>query len=478
MVDLCEWAESPYGYHVDRRWQDGRWVLERGPIRLAEYHADILRHCFTPTADGRLPYDVVAWCEPAKSGKSAIAGLCAEYAALHLDGDVILASNKRNQAASLMYKSLTDSIEYNAHLPNVEPNRYEVEFSNGNTVKAIASNSRSEAGARFSLALFDELWGYFYQDSTRLWAEFKNDPTRQASVKMCVGYGGYLESELWLEILRAGMGEPVPELAHIEDGRGAPACWRNGRQFTFWSHTCRQPWQTPEWVESQRASLRPPQFARMILADFAESEGGFLPAGVWESCVDRDLLPLMPGTGIPVYLGVDLAVKPGGDDAALLALYEHGDRIAVAFHQLWKGGKARRQDLQIGKTVKPAILAACRGYNVQGIGVDPWQMMGLAQDLARAGLPVVEVAQNHTTRALADTVLHDLARYRHLALYDDRDLVAAAGAASAKEVNNGLLYITKRGRGKIDLLVAMSNAIFAMSVPRYTYEYVDLIRPI
>ena len=116
-------------------------------------------------------------------------GLVAEYMALHGDRNstIIMAFNKQDQATSIMFRSLTDSIEYNPHLPNVEPGRYEVSFRNGNTVKAIASNSRGEAGARFSLALFDELWGYIHTDAERLWTEYKTNPTRLNSVRMVPG---------------------------------------------------------------------------------------------------------------------------------------------------------------------------------------------------------------------------------------------------------------------------------------------------
>ena len=187
-IDIVEWAQGKTGFYVDRHYTAGGWVLVQSPIKLADYHADILRHCFTPDESGRLPYDVVAWCEPAKSGKSAIAGLVAEYIALHgeQNSQIVMASNKRDQAASIMFRSLTDSIEYNPHLPNVDPGRYEVSFRNGTAVKAIASNSRGEAGARFSLATFDELWGYQYVDSERLWTEFKTDPTRLNSVKLAI----------------------------------------------------------------------------------------------------------------------------------------------------------------------------------------------------------------------------------------------------------------------------------------------------
>jgi hypothetical protein len=474
-IDL--WAQRKFGgFFVDRHWHDGRWILERGPIRLAPYHARILRHVFTPGDDGRLPYDVVAWCEPAKSGKSAIAGLCAEYAALHLDGDVIMAANTRNQASSLMYKSLTDSVEWNPHL-RTEPNRYECEFKNGNVVRAIPSNYRGEAGARFSLFCLDEPWGVIYEDGARLVDEFKTDPTRVSSMRFLIGYGGYLESDLWKEQLDKGLaGEPVPELADIEDGRGEPACWRADRHFTFWSHECKQPWQTPEWIESQRQSLRPAQFSRMILTDFTAGVGDFVDPLLWAALVDPDHKPLERHSPYPVYIGLDLAVKPSGDDAAVVGLYADGRKVKVAFHKVWHGGRQRTEDLRIGQTVKPALLEAARRCNLAMIACDPWQSYQLIEDLRRAGLPVMEVPQTHAGRGPSDTALYELARNGDLVLYDDDELKGAAAYASAKELDNGLLFITKARRGKIDTLIAMSNALAGLMEPVDVYEIVELPR--
>lgn len=473
MPRIDEWAESKFGFYVDRHWRSGRWALERGPIRLAPYHARILRHVFTPDESGRLPYNVCTWAEPAKSGKSAIAGLVGEYAALHLDGDVIMAANTRNQASSLMYKSLTDSVEWNPHL-RTEPNRYECEFKNGNVVRAIPSNYRGEAGARFSLFLLDEPWGVIYEDGIRLVDEFKTDPTRVSSMRFLIGYAGYLESDLWKEQLDKGLaGEPVPELLDIEDGRGNPACWHDGRHFTFWSHECKQPWQTPEWIKSQRQSLRPNQFARMIRTDFAAGEGDFIDPELWAALVDPALLPLEPGAREPVFVGLDLGIKAHGDNCVLIGLYEtRGGKIGVAFHQVWRGGRHRTEDLRISQTVKPYILQACRDYNVQVIGCDPWQSYQLIEDLRRAGIPTAEIPQTHQRRGPADTVLYQIARDGDLVLYDHPDLTGAAASASAKELGNGLLFITKTGRGKIDTLIAMSNALLAMAVPIYIEEIV------
>lgn len=457
-VDIADWAQSRFGFYVDRHYQLGKWVLQPGPIRLADYHQRILRHIFTPDEAGRLPYDSVAWCECAKSGKSALAGLIALYAGLHADGDVILASNKQDQALSVMYRSLTDSLKFNPHMRTV-PSRLSVVFRNGNTVKAIASNSKGEAGARFSLAVFDELWGYVYEDAQRLWSEFKTDPTRLNSLKFAIGYAGYAgESLLWEEQLNIGLaGQPVKELLDIDNGAEGPACWANGRHFTFWSHVPRQPWQTDAWLDSQRASLRPAEYARMIECYFSEGTGNFVEPEQWAACINPAHTPLPPGDRRPVYVGLDLATSAGGDDCALTAVYSDQGMVKLAFHKAWKGSE-RKTKLQLKESVYPYLLRAKEGYNLQGVWFDPFQALSLAEDLRKAGIRCIEVPQTHSSRGPKDTTLYNLIQARRLMLYPHDDLKHLAAKANARELGNGLIFLKKAStRGKIDLLVSLSN---------------------
>jgi hypothetical protein len=463
MRDIVEWAESPQGFYVDRYWGPRGWELQERPIDLAPYHAAILQHCFTPDESGRLPYDIIAWCEPAKSGKSAIAGLVAEYMALHGDtgSDIVMASNKKDQAASLMFASASDSIKMNPHLPNVSGTRYELTFSNGNTIKAIASNASGEAGARFSLACFDELWAYRYADQTRLWSEFKTDPTRRNSVKLAIGYAGYYHSELWLETLERGKrGKPVPELRHIRNDDGEPCCWANGRHFTFWSHKTRQPWQTDAWLASQRRGLRAPEYRRMIKTEFVEGEGDFIDQDVWESLIDPNYDPDWDRRSRPVYVGLDVAVAPGGDDCAVVGVVPHEGRVFLRFHKVWKG-KRRKRELRLSETVYPYLLEKQKEHRnrIAGVFYDPRFAVKLTQDLRDAGIRCVEVPQTHQTRGPKDTALYEMAVNRELVLYDDPQIRKAAAGASAKELGNGLIFLQKAGSAKIDLLIALSNCV-------------------
>lgn len=464
-MNIIEWAQSKFGFYTDR-WYDtasGQWVLQPGPIRLAPYHADLLAHIFTPDDTGRLRYDIAAWCEPAKSGKTAIAGLAAEWMALHGDpnSSIVMASNKQNQAASLMYKSLVDSIEYNPHLPKVDPGRLAVRFRNGTEVKAIASNSRGEAGARFSLSIFDELWGYTFEDSIRLWTEFKTDPTRLNSVKMAIGYAGYSsESELWQNLLEDGLaGEPVKELEHITNDDGQPACWANGRTFVFWSHVCRQPWQTQEWIDEQAKTLRPAEFRRMIQTEFVPiSESNFIEPEWWDSCYDP-AVTLRPGDKTPIILALDLAMgSPAGDAIALVGVSKWGDTdYAVKYCRIWDSPGTR---FDFDATAGQALDWLLSNYAVQMITFDPYQALHFMSGYK--GRTWLKEFSQTTERSLSDKMLYDCIASRRLHHNGDEALkkhILNAGAKSTGEADK-LRIVKSHPARKIDAAVALSMSLY------------------
>lgn len=466
MTDIVEWAQSKYGFYVDRHYIGGKWVLQPGPIRLADYHARILRHIFTPDEAGRWPYDTIAWCEPAKSGKSAIAGLVSEYVALHGEQNsaVLMASNKQDQAASLMYKSLTDSIEFNPHL-KIEPNKYEVSFRNGCTVRAIPSNSKGEAGARFSLALFDELWAYVHTDALRLWSEFKIDPTRLNSLKLAVGYAGYSgESELWQNLLETGLeGQPIEELSNIINEDGSPCCFANGRLFVFWSHLPRQPWQTQEWLDSQAKSLIPAEFRRMIKTEFVPfTETSFTQVEWWDSCYSPLVRPIQAGDNTPIVVALDLASGTlGGDTIALVGVSKWGEAgFAPKFIRVYEPGNER---FDYDETAGKDLWWLIQNCNVMQLSFDPFQALNFIKQFQ--GVVWCKEFSQQTERTLADKFLYDLILGKRLAHDGNPVLKQHILNAGSKSADDGRLRLVKtHPRKKIDLAVALSMGVYRASL--------------
>ena len=320
--------------------------------------------------------------------------------------------------------------------------------------------------------------GYVHTDSERLWTEFKVDPTRLNSVRFVVGYAGYLESKLWLDLLNSGLqGKPV--LTDITND-GTPACWANGRTFVFWSHHPRQPWQTPDWLNEQQRTLRPAEYRRMIECFFVEGIGNFCDPADWQALIDPHHNPLPPHSPQAVYVGLDLATAPGGDDCALIGVYNEGGKVKVAFHQVWKG-KTRKERLKLTETVLPYLLRVKKQYQLKGVWFDPFQALQLAENLRHSGVRTVEVSQTHATRGPKDTALLEMVNNQQLVLYPDKELRNATSGANAKELGNGLIFLKKAsGRAKIDLLIALSNVADQVSFNKpqpVTSSYIDWWAP-
>jgi len=197
----------------------------------------------------------------------------------------------------------------------------------------------------------------------------------------------------------------------------------------------------------------------MVECQFVEGLGNFVEPDAWERLIDPEHKPLAPTFSVPVFVGLDLALSPKGDDCALIGVYRRPDgRAALAFHQVWKGGGLRIRRLKLGDTVKPFILDLRQRYNLAGVYFDPWQAQLLADELRSEGVNCVAVPQTRSTRAPKDTRLWEMVTNRELVLYDDPDVRNMAAGANAQELGDGRLFLKKAsGRSKIDLLVALSN---------------------
>lgn len=461
MRSITEWAQSKQGFYVPNHYVLGRWQERPQPIILTPYHRDILEYLF-PT-DRPWPHSTIVLREPAKSGKSAIGGLIAQYVALHGPGNstIPIVSNSLAQSARITYDSVRHSVDKNPYLPNVSPQKLGIEFKNGNAIIPMPSNSRTIAGLRMSAVVLDEMWGFEYEDQERIWTELKTDPTREISIRVAMGYGPYTgQGKLWDEITSAGQAEPIPELAHIENSIGDhPACMRNGSNFTFYSTVCRQPWQTDEWIDEQRRNLRPAEFLRMIEARTAQGVGNFVSGEAWDACKTSLRLPTMMKQNFPVYVGVDLATAPGGDDCAIVGVFvDHSGKLRIAFWNVWRG-RDRDTRLKLRDTVIPYLVQKRTAFNIQTIFYDPFQAFSLMDELRELGFKTQEVKQTHSTRGPKDTFLLSLVEDQRILIPGVGGWRDLAAQASVKELGNNLVFIIKsQGRkSKIDLLIALSN---------------------
>ena len=83
---------------------------------------------------------------------------------------------------------------------------------------------------------------------------------------------------------------------------------------TYWSHECRQPWQTASWLARQKADHiakgRVSTWLRLFENRWVSGESMFVTAELWDAIVDHKLTPASPAKGgAKLYIGLDVGIK-------------------------------------------------------------------------------------------------------------------------------------------------------------------------
>ena len=432
---------------------------EKGkPRQLSSHQRRVLARAFRRAPGGDLLFRPVLWSEPKKSGKTFLAAvLVLWWAFSNPDSEIIVAANDLEQSVSRVFKTAAALVKHNSGLLDLVTVRAaELRFKNGTVVSAIASDYRGAAGARHSLVVFDELWGYQSENAARLYEELTPPLTEENAWVLVVTYAGFTgESKLLEAMYQRGLAgiRVDPELEVYEaDGL-----------FMFWSHTLRQPWQTDaaaaRYYAEQERSLRPATFARLHRNEWVSAESKFFTAELWDACVDptHTHTPLLSNPRLQVTVGVDAGVKH--DFASVQVVARVDDQVIHVTGRTWKPSPTMPLDLE--RTIEDFLWLLLRSYDVRAIYVDPYQMHRSITALAQAGAPVIEFPQTLANTTRMGQVLFDLVQGRNLVLYPDSDLRQQALHTVAIETGRGFRIAKEKASNKIDAIVALSMACVA-----------------
>ena len=468
------WATAPGGLYL----HDRRTPTLAG---WGDYHAAILDHLFPGgDADAPLPYSRIVWSTPKKSAKSTLAaGLHLWFAQfVGVPTEQYALANDLEGARSRVWRYIAASLERNPLAEAKADWRISgntIALANGSTIRAIASDYRGEAGSNFTLATVDEPWGIVYEGGMRLMTEFSPVPTRPHSTVFYTGYAGFEgQSAFWHGLIDTALaGEPVPALRGLENGDGAPACWRNGRLFAYVDHAARMPWHTPEYLAEQRRILPPGEYLRVWENRRIHSADAFCTPERWESLYDPGLRALHPGDERPLVLAADAATR--SDCTALVGCTWNptAGRVEVIYASIWQPGGG--EPLRLTETLGPEIARLHREYRVVEVLYDPYQMAAISELCRRAGVPMTEFPQTGQ-RVQADTHLHQLIWGGNLAHTGDPILRQHVLGAMAQASERGLRITKALAAGKVDGAVALSMAAFG-AVERLAGARAGRIRP-
>jgi hypothetical protein len=226
----------------------------------------------------------------------------------------------------------------------------------------------------------------------------------------------------------------------------------------FWSHTPRQPWQTPKYYAEQRRSLRPTTYLRLHENRWVTAESVLITREMWDGCVDASHAPLPATPGLALAAGIDAAYQR--DCTAVVAVTQGPDgRLLLARHRIW----TPRPDvpLNLEQTVEAYVLALTGQFTLVKVLADPFQLISSIARLTAAGVPIEAYPQSvPNTTKMATTVL-DLLRDRQLVLYPDPEMRAHALATVGVETSRGFRVAKEKASQKIDAIVALAMACVA-----------------
>jgi phage terminase large subunit-like protein len=428
------------------------------PFKLYAEERQFLAEALKIGPEGRMAYTESLFSGGKKSGKTGLAAMIALYTAVVLagtNGEIYCLANDLEQSSSRVFRAVVQILEASPMLKDsVDVTTSRITFrSTGTTITAVANDYQGFSGANPTLNVYDELAYYTSESSRRLWDEGVPSPARQISFRLSVSTAGF-----------DGEPSPLRDLYDraMKDGiEIAPDLRRDGNFLCYWTHACRAPWQSAEWIAEMQRTLRPSQFARLIRNEWTSSESTFIELAQWDACTDVALRPILAKSELSVWAGLDLGLKH--DSTALLAVCWEDGRIRVVEHRIFVpvgDGTA----LDIEATAEAAVLSLKNRFGLRACYFDPWQGIGLSQRLTRQGVNMVEYPQNVANLSVMASGLLELIKNRQLVCYPSDELRQAVSKTVAVEGSRGWRLGKAKQSDRVDPIIALAMAAYAATL--------------
>jgi phage terminase large subunit-like protein len=251
------------------------------------------------------------------------------------------------------------------------------------------------------------------------------------------------------EIYKRGMG--LPEVA--PSLRAGDGC------LFAWHHDPIAPWQTEAWLAEMRRSLRPNAYARMIENQFVSSESQFVDMSAWDACVQPGLTPVSQDRHTHIWVGVDASVRRDATAVVGCTYDKKAKCVRLVVHRVFT--PSPNDPIDFEQTVEATLLDWRKRFVLRKVWFDPFQMVSVAQRLAKAHIEVEEYPQTIPNLTAATSNLFELIMARNIALYPDAGMRLAVSRAIITESSRGWKLDKLKQSHKIDVVVALSMAALA-----------------
>jgi phage terminase large subunit-like protein len=344
------------------------------PFRLMPFQEEILNLAFCFDENGRLPWDTIVYSTIKKSGKSALAAMITLYWAFTQEppNELLLLANDLEQSLARVFRTCEGLIQHNPALgQEAEVQQKVIYLDNGSTIKALSGDYEGASGSNHGFTSWDELWAYTSESSRRLWEELTPVPTRRNSIRFVSTYSGFeSESKLLMDLYKQGVGTDECGEGKAEKIHSDLPVYANyeSRLFTYWDHERRMPWQTPEYYEGQRKTLRPTTYARLHENRWSSSQDVFITAEMWDSCVEPGFSPHLFSQE-NIFVGVDCGLKHDNAAVVAVAWAKQSNKLMIVNHRIWH--PTPRDPLDLENTIEWYLRQLHRDHRILEIICDP-----------------------------------------------------------------------------------------------------------
>lgn len=459
----CPFWASRHFCVEDRSEPESGTELGSGPILLANHQRRIVRAALERDAAGKFRWTTVVYSCPKKSGKTRVAAMVAAWLAATSGryAEIYALANDGKQSADRVLAAVKKANELGRLGWADKMTR--IDLPNGSFIEAVPVDPTGEAGANPTATFWSEMWGFRLSAKERLWSEFTIPPTRFGrAIRWVESYAGYTgESPVLEQLYHEGVteGKPHPDFPDLPVTVNERA-----RLFCYWDTVGRMAWQTDAYYQAEAALLHPSEFERIHRNTWVSAVGEAIPSELWDLCFDPGL-PSAIDSRTPAILGVDLGMAD--DHTALVLVTRHPanhDMAAIRWVKVWEPPQGGKMDYTA--TIAPEIRRLCKQYAIVACVYDEWQAHHLMTELRHEGLtrfiafPQGDGSQQRPGRTIADKQLLDIVVSRKLAHNGDPVLRQHVANAAAKLEGDKKLRFVKRGKGKVDALIAASMATF------------------
>lgn len=472
------------------------------PLKLLDWQYQILWDVYgTVNNEGYRQYRYAYLEIPKKNGKTTLIAALALY---HLvcdppDGQIYCCAADRGQA-ELVYKAAVGMLEQEPELDSkqngflrVYDSRKEIKnLHTGTTLKVLSAEAYTKHGINPTVVIFDELHA---------------QPNRDLWDVMTFGAGAARKEPLWWVITTAGddpdrksIGWEVHEMARkIRDGELHDPTWyvkiyaapEDADIFDekVWykanpslGHTISIETVRQEALAARNSEAAERLFRWLRLNQWVSlKQTSWLPLTLWDRTNgDWELSELV---GKRCYVGLDLSSTTDLTAACLLFPPQEGIPDWRAIFEAWipednmkervrkdrvpydrwvskKFLHATPGDVVDYEFIEASILKVDKQYDIRAVGTDPWNSRMLSQRLMNKGLEVIEVPQNMRNMSPAMKAIERLMKSGQLS--HEKNPVARwcwGNVVVAVDGNENIKPDKKKSRDRIDLIVAMINAV-------------------